>query len=225
MFDYTKASMAIVLDDIKKYAKMFKRFSLGFTTGYFVYVIVMQVGILAVNIILAMLFLTYTIFEFLTFKDASKEVKRLIRKSYKILNLTIRLITLGALIYGIYTATREISALSILFATLMIVLWVLQVFLEIFVHILENKVDLVVAGWNKDMEDLKKPITDIGRVVKKIKGEKLPPPPEKSKEIIRLEKKIEELEKEKKAKKDSAKPLKVVKTKFKTQKTNIKQLK
>ena len=217
--------MAIILEDIRKYAKMFKRFSLAFTTGYFVYVIAMQVGILAVNIVLALLFLTYTIFEFSTFKNDSKQVKRLVRKSYKAINLTIRLITLGSMIYGIYAATREVSALSILFATLMIVLWVLQVFLEIFVHILENKVDLVIAGWNKDMEDVKKPITDIGRVVRKLKGEKLPPPPEKSKEIIRLEKKIEELEKEKKAKKDSVKPVKIVKTKFKTQKVDIKQLK
>lgn len=215
MFDYTKASAAIISDDIKKYVKIFKNFSLVFTTCYFIFVIFTQTGVLAINITLALLFLMYSIFEFVTFTNDLKKIKKVVKKSYRAIMLSIKLFTLVAMIYGIYTATTDISAISILFAVLMVLFWVLQVFLELFVHVFENKFALFIAGYNKDMEDLKKPVTDLKKVVRRLKGEVIPPEPEKSKELVRLEKKIREIENEKIAQRNLQKGLqkKVIKPK------------
>lgn len=205
MIDYTKAAVLLILDDIKKFKKIFKLFSLVFTTGYFIYVLITQSGLLVANIILSILFLGYTIFEFVATKKDIKRIKRVVRRSYSWITLGIKSLTLAAMIYGIYTATKAVSAITIILATLMIVFWVLQVFLELLIQIIENKVDLVVAAVHKDIENVKKPIDSIGNIFKKIRGQEIPPPPEKSKEIIRLEKKIQILEEEKKSRKQAIK--------------------
>ena len=149
-------------------------------------------------------------------------------------NALIKLFTLVAMIYGIYTATTDISAISILFAVLMVLFWVLQVFLELFVHVFENKFALFIAGYNKDMEDLKKPVNDLKKVVRRLKGEVIPPEPEKSKELVRLEKKIREIENERRLpkeiykrgyKKKVIKPKKMLKQKPSKNNSDIKLLK
>lgn len=205
MFDYSKAAFVVLLDDIKKFAKVFKTLSLVFTTGYFIYVLVTQSGFFIANIILASLFLIYTIFEFVVTKKDIKKIKRVVKHSYSYITLGIKLMTLGAMIYGIYTATKAMTPISIIFTTLMIVLWIFQVLLEFFIQIMENKIDLIVVGLNKDYENLRKPIDGISNVFKRIKGQEIAPPVEKSKEIIRLEKKIQVLEEEKKQKKEQQK--------------------
>lgn len=191
MLNYTRASLEIIMDDIRKYAKLFKNFSLAFTTGYFIYVLLTKSGFFIVNIILASLFLVYTCFELIVSKKEIKKIRKVVKKSYRYIVLGLKLFTLTALVYSIYTATTEISPLTTIFTTVMIVLWVLQVFLEIFVSIFESKVDLLIAGWNKDLEDIKQPITNIKNIFRRVKGEPLPPVKEKSKELLRLEKKIE----------------------------------
>jgi len=201
MFKYTRASILLILDDVKKYSKIFKYGSLVFTTAYFIYALVMQTGNFIANIILATLFVGYTVFEFITAKMDIKTAKRVVKRSYNWIKLGIKTFTLGAMIYGIYTATTNVSAISTILATLMIILWVLQVLLELVIEIVEDKIDLVVAGWNKDMEDMKKPVTAVGNVIKKVKGESIDPAPEKSKEVLLLEKKIKEIELKKKGKK------------------------
>ncbi len=205
MIDYSKAAIQLILDDVKKFKKFFKLFSLVFTTGYFIYVLVTQSGLFVANIVLSVLFLGYTMFEFITAKKDLKPIKRIVKRSYAWTTLAIKLITLGAMLYGIYTATKAMTAMSIILATLMIVFWVLQVILELLIQIVENKVDLVTAAVQKDIDNIKKPMNTIGNVFKKIRGEEIPPEPEKSKQIIRLEKKIKMLEEEKKSRKEVAK--------------------
>lgn len=219
--------MTIVLEDIKKYAKIFKSFTLVFTTCYFIFVIFTKTGIFAINIALVLLFLTYSILNFVTWTNNPKRAKRVVRKSYKVIVLSIRLFTLASMVYGIYNATTDVSALSILFATLMIVFWVFQVFLELFIHILEEKIDIILAGWNKDVEDIKKPITNVKKVIKRIKGQPIPEEPKKSKELLRLEQKIKENEKnaQKKSQRKVTRPEKRLKTKTTVNKLDPKLLK
>lgn len=198
MFKYTRASIEMIIHDIKKFSKIFKYGSLIFTTAYFIYALIAQTGHFVANIVLASLFVAYTIFEFVTSKVDWKDVKRIVKRSYTWVKLGIKAFTLGAMIYGIYTATTNVSAISTILATLMIILWILQVLLELVVEIIENKIDLIVAGWNQDIEDMKKPATAVGDVIKKIKGQEVAPAPAKSKEIIALDKFIENKKKSKK---------------------------
>lgn len=198
MFKYTRAAIEMIIEDINRYSKIFKYGSLIFTTAYFIFALISQTGYFVANIILASLFVGYTIFEFATAKVNWKDAKRIVKRSYTWIKLGIKAFTLGSMIYGIYTATMNVSAISTILATLMIILWILQVLLELVVEIIENKIDLIVAGWNQDIDDMKKPATVVGDVIKKITGQEVEPAPTKCKEIIALDKFIESKKKAKK---------------------------
>ena len=198
MFKYTRTAISSIIEDMKKYYKIFNYGSLIFTGAYFIYALITQSGNFIANIILASLFVGYTIFKFATAKMDIKPAKKVVKRSYAWVKLGIKTFTLGAMIYGIYMATTNVSAISTIIATLMIILWVLQVLLEIIVEVIEDKKDLLIAGWTKDVEEFKKPVTAVSDVIKKIKGKETEPEAEKSKEIIYLEKKIAEKKKSKK---------------------------
>ena len=196
MFKYTRAAVDIIINDIKKYCNIFKYGSMIFTFLYFGYVLYSKSGNFIINIILVGLFSFYTVFDFLTEKKDFKPFKKFIRRSYKGIKFLTKTFTLGVMIYSIYTATTSVSAISIILATLMIIMWVLQFLLEIVIEIFDDKKDLVVAGWNKDIENLKKPVTVVNNFIKKVKGEEVVSETNySSKEIKILEKKLKENQK------------------------------
>ena len=130
MFKYTRESINLIIEDFKRYCKIFKCCSLIFTTLYFIYAIFSKMGIFVVNIILASMFLAYTVFEFVTKNTDWKSARKYTRRTYHWIKLSIKAFTLGSLLYSIYTATTHISAISTITATLMIIMWVLQLLLE-----------------------------------------------------------------------------------------------
>lgn len=208
MLNYTKASISLILEDFKRYSRIFRTFSLVFTTLYFLYVLITRSGFLVANIILAVLFLGYTIFDIVTMNKDLKKLKKIIQRTYSWLKLSINFITLIAVVYGIYTATTDVKPITTIFTTLMIVFWVFQVILELIIQILESKVDLLIAAINKDVENVMKPVDSIKNIFKKVKGEPLPPVKEKTKEIIRIEKRLDTIELEKQRIKEEAKEAK-----------------
>ena len=94
------------------------------------------------------------------------------------------------MIYGIYIASSNVNGVTIILATLMILAWVLELLFEIVIALFEDKKDLLVEGWNKDIEDLKKPVTSVNNFIKKIKGEEVIENTKVSKNIKILEKRI-----------------------------------
>ena len=194
MFKYTRAAISQIVDDVKKYCRFFKICSLIFTSTYFIYALISKTGFLAVNIILATLFITYSIFELITINKNIKYVKRFVKRSYNWIKIILKAFTLASTIYGIYLTTTNVSPISIIIATLMTIVWVLQLLLEIVIEIIENKVDLLTHAYNQDITDikctLKKPITIVTDKIKKIRGKEISPPPEKHKTIQKLDKRI-----------------------------------
>lgn len=146
MVDYSKAAIKIILDDLKKWSKIFKIGFSIFTLVYFIYTFVMEKGNIYVNVVLISLYVIYTLFELITYKKAIKKTKKIIARGYKWLKLLIKAFTLSSTLYGIYVATSNVDGISIILATLMIIVWILQVLLEIIVLVIEPKVKLVIAG-------------------------------------------------------------------------------
>lgn len=190
MFKYTKAAVDIIVNDVRRYCNMFKYGAMLFTLVYFIYSIYTKNGNLIVNIVLLSLFSLYAILDLLTSKKDYKFFKRFIRKSYKGLKITTKAFSLGVMIYGIYIATYNVAPISIILATLMIIMWVLEVLFEIVLSIFEDKKDLLVAGWNKDVENLKRPVTTVNNFIRKVKGEEIIESNNSSREIKILERKI-----------------------------------
>lgn len=191
MFIYTRTAIDIIITDIKKFATIFNYGSLIFTSAYFIYALVTKTGNFIANIILASLFVGYTIFYFVTKSMEMKTAKKVVKRSYKWIKIVIKTFTLGAMIYGIYTATTNVTPISIILATLMIILYVLQILLELACEIVEDKKDLLVEAVAKDMEIVTKPVSAVGNFVKRMKGEEVVvEEKETSREIRILEKRM-----------------------------------
>lgn len=173
MFKYTRTAIDIIISDIKKFSTIFNYGSLIFTSAYFIYALVTKTGNFIANIILASLFVGYTIFYFITRSMEMKTAKKIVKRSYKWIKIVIKTFTLGAMIYGIYITTTNVTPISIILATLMIILYVLQILLELACEIVEDKKDLLVEAVAKDMEIVTKPVSAVGNFVKRIKGEEV----------------------------------------------------
>jgi hypothetical protein len=192
MFKYTREAVDKIIDDFRKLSRFFKYSSQIFTVTYLVYAIIANVGNLYANIILLSLFIAYTIFDLVIDEKENRLVEKVVRRTYKWLRISIKAFTLGILIYGIYTATTSTSPISIILATLMIIVWVLQVLLELVIMIVEDEKDLVVAGLKKDMEDIKRPVTEVGNFFKRVTGQEVVVNEEEdSREIKILKKRME----------------------------------
>lgn len=191
MFKYTRAAIDTVVEDIKRYCNILKNGSIIFTLLYFVYVFCTGSGNLTINIVLTALFIVYTFLDLITKNKELKSLKKFIKKSYTWIKFITKTFTLGIIVYGVYTATTHVSPFSIILVTLMIILWALQLLFEIVISIFEDKRDLLVAGWSKDIENLKRPATTVTNFIKKVKGEEIVVSEDPySKEIKTLEKKL-----------------------------------
>lgn len=188
MVDYSRAAISIVLEDLKKWSRSFKIVFSIFTLIYLSYVIIVEEGNFYVNVVLLGLFIIYTLFELFTLNKSMKKTKKIVARSYKWSKLAIRAFTLCSMMYGIYVAAANIDAISIIFATLMIILWVLEVLLEVLIFVIEPKVKLVIAGVLTDA----KPIINTYNFFKKKDGEIIINYDEYKKELAILEKKVEE---------------------------------
>ena len=102
-----------------------------------------------------------------------KTAKKIVKRSYKWIKIVIKTFTLGAMIYGIYITTTNVTPISIILATLMIILYVLQILLELACEIVEDKKDLLVEAVAKDMEIVTRPVSAVGNFVKRMKGEEV----------------------------------------------------
>ena len=173
MFKYTRTAIDIIISDIKKFSTIFNYGSLIFTSAYFIYALVTKTGNFIANIILASLFVGYTIFYFITRSMEMKTAKKIVKRSYKWIKIVIKTFTLGAMIYGIYITTTYVTPISIILATLMIILYVLQILLELACEIVEDKKDLLVEAVAKDMEIVTRPVSAVGNFVKRMKGEEV----------------------------------------------------
>ena len=191
MFKYTRTAIDIIISDIKKFSTIFNYGSLIFTSAYFIYALVTKTGNFIANIILASLFVGYTIFYFITRSMEMKTAKKIVKRSYKWIKIVIKTFTLGAMIYGIYITTTNVTPISIILATLMIILYVLQILLELACEIVEDKKDLLVEAVAKDMEIVTRPVSAVGNFVKRMKGEEVViEEKEPSKELKILEKRM-----------------------------------
>ena len=154
MFDYSRAAGQLILEDLKKWCHRFKTFFSIFTLIYLSYCLIMDVGIFYVNATLLVLYVIYTVCEFIAFKKQNKKLKRVVSRGYKYARLALKTLTLGSTLYGIYIASTAVDGISLILATLTIILWVLQVLLEVVTVIVEPRVKLFVAGVMKDGKPL-----------------------------------------------------------------------
>jgi len=156
MFSKTKESFIAMVENVKKIYRCFRYMLILFTAIYFVYALLSKTGIFAINLVLAILFVGYSIFEIITFKKrVTKETKNLVKKSYKWTKLFLKAISLGIMIYGVYTATTKPALLTIVIITLTTLLWITQIIFEIILSILQKQTNRMVSSIKDDIHNVK----------------------------------------------------------------------
>lgn len=164
MIKYTKTAIDLTIKDLKLYYRIFKILCTLFMMGYFIYAIITKMGNLVINIIFLSLLVIYTVLDLLI---DEKKVRKVIRHGYTWIKLSLKAVSLGMALYGVYEASENVKPINIIILTLMIILWIVQFILEIAVSIFESKRDFILAAIEKDIEETK----DIYRKpVKKVKN-------------------------------------------------------
>ena len=154
MFDYTKAAGVMILEDLKKWRNNFQIFFSLFTLVYLSYCLIRQVGIFYINLALSVLYVAYTAFQLVTLKRNDKKLKKRVARTYKWARLLLKTLTLASTLYGIYVASTAVDGISLILATLTIIIWVIQVLLEVLTVIIEPKIRLLTAGFIEDTKPL-----------------------------------------------------------------------
>lgn len=186
MFKYTKASIGLLIDDCKRYAKIFKYVSLIATLGLLTYQIVVGFmkgsNLVYFNIAIAVAFLTFAFVDLL-FKN--KSLKRTVKRIYKWLKIILKAITLGITIYEIYIADT-VDGIQIILTILMILLWIASFISEVVVEVVQIRANEILVAVKQDIDDVKKPITAVSNVFKKITGQEVEVKPvdEKKEKIL-----------------------------------------
>jgi len=172
MFRYTKASIYFLINDFKKITRICKYLSLAFTIGFLSYQIAAGKGYLIINIVLMCLFVVFTTIDIILDFKKQKLVKKIFSRIYKWLKIIIKCVTLVmSLIEISKTPTGNIDPISIILATLMIVLWVISFLSEIFLEVVSDRCEELLVAFNEDVEDIKKPITNIKKFFGKTNDE------------------------------------------------------
>lgn len=161
MFHYSMTAGKLILEDLKRLGNRFKIFFSVFTLTYLIYCLVMRVGIFYLNLALLVLYVIYTVFQIITYKRDNKRVKRRVARTYKWARLLLKTLTLASTLYGIYIASASVDGISLILATLTIIMWVLQVLFEILIIVIEPRIRLLSVGV---MEDVRPVVTALKKM-------------------------------------------------------------
>lgn len=192
MFKYTKATLDILVNDCKKYAKIFKYVSLLTTLGLLIYQIIKgfinNEKLVYLNLALGILVVVYLIIDFIFDLLKKKTAKKITRTIYKWIKLITKAVTLGFTIYDI-AVSKSVDGIQIILTTLMIIFWIVSVVFELIFEVVQIKAEQFMIAFQTDVEDMKKPITTVSNFVKKVTGrevEEKPVNPKKEKILNKL---------------------------------------
>ena len=166
MFEYSRAAVGLIVDDLKK---MIRVISTILSIGVYVYLVVallLGFGYWQANACLIGIKVLYDIIELCTRSGSkNKKARKVAKKGYTYTRLIINGITIATTMVNMALNPTTISALAIISTTLLIVVWVLQVLFEVIAFIFEQKIRLLVAGFQRDIKTATAVISSIKNIL------------------------------------------------------------
>ena len=117
----------------------------------------MERGLLGVNIaLLAVTFINLIVYVIVSLKQTGelKKIRKVEKHIYKLSKICLNAIPLGTVIYSLAVEAGELSQLELVFMPLIILLWVVQVALEITTLYVESRLSLFTDGIKLDLEPI-----------------------------------------------------------------------
>ena len=174
MLDYTIVATQKTVDDIKRFSFIFTLLTQALYIDYLIYAIITKVGYLWLNIPLLVISAAYFIFFLVASGKCGKKIKDVkanTKHAFKVVKITAASFNLAVLLYSIYAFPEEVEPISIVFATLMTVIWVLQLVTELMSVFFEKRMKFFITALKADLEVVTKPINSAQNFVRKIRGE------------------------------------------------------
>ena len=150
-----KEKLGNKINKFKRILNFFKITSLLMTLVYFIYALVTERGNNIINIVLTVIYFIYMVITIIGIIKNNKSVKKVAKKGYKWAKMLIKLFTLASTIYGLYTATIDVTFMSVLMAVFMASFYLMKLFFSLMVEIFSYQVKKVVGIFkNKNREEV-----------------------------------------------------------------------
>lgn len=150
-----KEKLGNKINKFKRILNFFKITSLLMTLVYFIYALVTERGNNIINIVLTVIYFIYMVITIIGIIKNNKSVKKVAKKGYKWAKMLIKLFTLASTLYGIYTATTDVTFMSVLLAVFMAGFYLMKLFFSLMVEIISHQVKKVVGIFkNKNKEEV-----------------------------------------------------------------------
>lgn len=197
MLKYTKASLNMLVDDCKRIAKIFKYVSLAFTILFLSYQIVNgaiqdQTLRIILNGALLGTFLISLVVEFLLDKKEYKSAKKIVKISYTWFKIAIKAATLVLTLIELVKASKP-NGLEIVFASVMLMLWILSFVSQIILQIVSKRAEILIVAFKQDVDDIKRPFTAVSNTFKRLTGREVKQEDPNSRKARIIEKLDEEI--------------------------------
>ena len=148
-----KEKLGNKINKFKRILNFFKITSLLMTLVYFIYALVTERGNNIINIVLTVIYFIYMVITIIGIIKNNKGVKKAAKKGYKWAKMLIKLFTLASTLYGIYTATTDVTFISVLMAVFMAGFYLMKLFFSLMVEIISYQVKKVVGIFKNKNKD------------------------------------------------------------------------
>ena len=198
MLDYSLTAFQKIKKDFLRIKRFFDvvipLFPIAFLTYSVITTAIDKSFMVWVNALSLLLAVAYYIFHlFVTFRKTDKELKKAVKTAYKICVRAIKFFTLAVTLYGLWISIDDVNPLSMILTILSLVGWLLQVVLDIILHIINSYANFIKEAIMADIEELKKPVTTVSNFFKKMTGKEV-----EEKEVSKTREKLDELVSERK---------------------------
>lgn len=169
IFSSTRATLSGIAATAKTASLLFTLLTQTVYIGYLIYAICTGRGSLTVNAVLLSVSVAYLIFFSVMevrLGSMSRRERRLerrrvkgVKRAYKWIKLTAKTFNLAVLLYGIYVGSESATPISTIITTLMIIVWVLEVFFASASLLVEHLVRVLAEAIEEDTRVIKESVT------------------------------------------------------------------
>lgn len=194
MLDHTRAALEKIRRDITVFSRIYTVVLQSVVLVYFTVALFLSKGYFAVNAVGVSVTLFYLVFYLVTLRSTGRAAagrRRRVKRIVKLIKLSLSAFTLATILYSVFIASSVgeggVAPFTVVTLPILLIVWVLQIIIEVLKYYVSAEIDLFVDGIKMDMESVSAPISEIKVRVRRFFGESAEPPAEideKSREIL-----------------------------------------
>ena len=173
MFDYTRAGIKKIFEEIGNAFHILEIASLSFMFTYAVVSCFIGIGYLVSNVIIAVVSVTNLVMYLAARKHHKKESRgvKQIKHIRKVVKLLLDAISLSAIIYNVIVSPEEVASITYITTPLLIIVWVISTVAELLSFYIESRKALIMDAFQMDVDSAPRPVKAVTGLVSGIFGD------------------------------------------------------